>query len=121
MCKKKKHVSFTPNGFSWAPTDVICVVSTCPGTVFRLAAPPPSASLPPLPPRPPLMERMRKIKRQLSLTLGRGGGAGGGDRTLNDTVNQDVTSHSDSGNAQMRGATKAAQSKLSLSAAVAST
>ncbi|KAM7405372.1 hypothetical protein PAMP_012639 [Pampus punctatissimus] len=41
------------------------------------------------------MERMRKIKRQLSLTLGRGG-AGGGDRTLSDTINQDVTSHSDS-------------------------
>uniref|UniRef100_A0A672I9P3 Cyclin-dependent kinase 16-like n=1 Tax=Salarias fasciatus TaxID=181472 RepID=A0A672I9P3_SALFA len=41
------------------------------------------------------MERMRKIKRQLSLTLGRGG-AGGGDRTLSDTIAQDVTSHSDS-------------------------
>ncbi|XP_074500978.1 cyclin-dependent kinase 16 isoform X2 [Sebastes fasciatus] len=41
------------------------------------------------------MERMRKIKRQLSLTLGRGG-AGGGDRTLSDTINQEVTSHSDS-------------------------
>ena len=42
------------------------------------------------------MERMRKIKRQLSLTLGRGG-AGGGDRMLSDTINQEVTSHSDSG------------------------
>ncbi|XP_034027704.1 cyclin-dependent kinase 16 isoform X3 [Thalassophryne amazonica] len=41
------------------------------------------------------MERMRKIKRQLSLTLGRGG-AGGGDRTLSETIAQDVTSHSDS-------------------------
>ncbi|KAM9856074.1 cyclin-dependent kinase 16 [Aulostomus maculatus] len=41
------------------------------------------------------MERMRKIKRQLSLTLGRGG-AGGGDRTLAETINQEVTSHSDS-------------------------
>ncbi|GLD73160.1 cyclin-dependent kinase 16-like protein [Lates japonicus] len=66
-----------------------------PGVVSRLAAPPPSASRPPLPPRPPLMERMRKIKRQLSLTLGRGGG-GGGERTLGDTINQEVTSHSDS-------------------------
>lgn len=76
-------------------------VFTCPGVVSRLAAPPPSASHPPLPPRPPLMERMRKIKRQLSLTLGRGG-AGGGDRTLNDAINQDVTSHSDSGNTRVR-------------------
>ncbi|XP_029361528.1 cyclin-dependent kinase 16 [Echeneis naucrates] len=41
------------------------------------------------------MERMRKIKRQLSLTLGRGG-AGGGERALSDTINQEVTSHSDS-------------------------
>ncbi|KAJ0036520.1 hypothetical protein NQD34_005197 [Periophthalmus magnuspinnatus] len=41
------------------------------------------------------MERVRKIKRQLSLTLGRGG-AGGVDRTVSE-VNQDVTSHSDSG------------------------
>ncbi|XP_058499618.1 cyclin-dependent kinase 16-like [Solea solea] len=41
------------------------------------------------------MERMRKIKRQLSLTLGRGG-AGEGDRTVSDTINQEVTSHSDS-------------------------
>lgn len=98
-------------------TDVIDVVSTCPGAVFRLAAPPSSASLPPLPPRPPLMERMRKIKRQLSLTLGRGGGAGGGDRTLNDTVNQDVTSHSDSGNAELCGTKKVTQ----WSAAVMST
>lgn len=40
------------------------------------------------------MERVRKIKRQLSLTLGRGG-AGSGDRTLSE-ANQDVTSHSDS-------------------------
>lgn len=103
---------------SLAPTDVIFVMSTCPGAVSRLAAPPPSASLPPLPPRPPLMERMRKIKRQLSLTLGRGGGAGGGDRTLNDTVNQDVTSHSDSGNAELCGTTKATQSLI---AAVVST
>uniref|UniRef100_A0A3Q1EGX7 cyclin-dependent kinase n=1 Tax=Acanthochromis polyacanthus TaxID=80966 RepID=A0A3Q1EGX7_9TELE len=43
------------------------------------------------------MERMRKIKRQLSLTLGRGGArGGGGDRTLSDSISQDVTSHSDS-------------------------
>lgn len=41
------------------------------------------------------MERMRKIKRQLSLTLGRGG-SGGGDRTLSDTITQEATSHSDS-------------------------
>ncbi|XP_026222923.1 cyclin-dependent kinase 16 isoform X3 [Anabas testudineus] len=41
------------------------------------------------------MERMRKIKRQLSLTLGRGVG-GGGDRTLSDSISQEVTSHSDS-------------------------
>ncbi|XP_069383672.1 cyclin-dependent kinase 16 [Paralichthys olivaceus] len=41
------------------------------------------------------MERMRKIKRQLSLTLRRGG-ATGGERTLSDTINQEVTSHSDS-------------------------
>lgn len=57
------------------------------------------------------MERMRKIKRQLSLTLGRGGGTGGGDRTLNDGVSQDVTSHSDSGNATLRGSAKATQPK----------
>ncbi|XP_028265547.1 cyclin-dependent kinase 16 [Parambassis ranga] len=47
------------------------------------------------------MERMRKIKRQLSLTLGRGG-AGGGDRMLSDTITQDVTSHSDSEVASLR-------------------
>ncbi|XP_047235771.1 cyclin-dependent kinase 16 isoform X2 [Girardinichthys multiradiatus] len=41
------------------------------------------------------MERIRKLKRQLSVTLGRGG-AGGGDRTLNETNTQEVTSHSDS-------------------------
>ncbi|XP_056131509.1 cyclin-dependent kinase 16 [Lampris incognitus] len=41
------------------------------------------------------MERMRKIKRQLSLTLGRGG-AGNGDRTIDETITQEVTSHSDS-------------------------
>ncbi|KAG7220406.1 hypothetical protein INR49_018244 [Caranx melampygus] len=39
------------------------------------------------------MERMRKIKRQLSLTLGRGG-AGGGERTLGDTINQESYSSS---------------------------
>ncbi|KAL7398795.1 hypothetical protein ABVT39_015410 [Epinephelus coioides] len=88
--------------------------------VSRLAAPPPSASRPPLPPRPPLMERMRKIKRQLSLTLGRGG-AGGGDRTLSDTINQEVTSHSDSevvslrgssGSLKVRGSSSSVQSLL---------
>ncbi|XP_028308827.1 cyclin-dependent kinase 16 [Gouania willdenowi] len=43
------------------------------------------------------MERMRKIKRQLSITLGRGGAGGGAeDRPTNDSVSQDVTSHSDS-------------------------
>lgn len=42
------------------------------------------------------MERIRKLKRQLSVTLGRGG-AGGGDRALNDSNTQEVTSHSDSG------------------------
>lgn len=72
------------------------VVFTFPGVVSRVTAPPPLASRPPLPPRPPLMERIRKLKRQLSVTLGRGG-AGGGDRTLNDTGTQEVTSHSDSG------------------------
>ncbi|XP_041861028.1 cyclin-dependent kinase 16-like isoform X3 [Melanotaenia boesemani] len=41
------------------------------------------------------MEKMRKIKRQLSLTLGRGS-AGGGEKTLSDTNTQEVTSHSDS-------------------------
>uniref|UniRef100_A0A3B5MR62 mitogen-activated protein kinase n=1 Tax=Xiphophorus couchianus TaxID=32473 RepID=A0A3B5MR62_9TELE len=41
------------------------------------------------------MERIRKLKRQLSVTLGRGG-AGGGDRALNDSNTQEVTSHSDS-------------------------
>ncbi|XP_055021691.1 cyclin-dependent kinase 16 [Boleophthalmus pectinirostris] len=46
------------------------------------------------------MERVRKIKRQLSLTLGRGGAAGG-DRTVSE-VNQDVTSHSDSEVGSMR-------------------
>lgn len=61
-----------------------------------LAAPPSSAR----PPLPPLMERVRKIKRQLSLTLGRGG-AGGGDRTLSE-INQEVTSHSDSEVGSMR-------------------
>ncbi|MEQ2296318.1 hypothetical protein AMECASPLE_023625, partial [Ameca splendens] len=65
------------------------------GVVSRLTAPPPSVSRPPLPPRPPLMERIRKLKRQLSVTLGRGG-AGGGDRALNETNTQEVTSHSDS-------------------------
>ncbi|XP_075994092.1 cyclin-dependent kinase 16 isoform X2 [Genypterus blacodes] len=50
------------------------------------------------------MERMRKIKRQLSLTLGRGG-AGGGDRTLSETMAQEVTSHSDSEVGSMRGST----------------
>lgn len=82
---------------SWAVLVLTWFPSTCPGAVSRLAAPPPSASHPPPPSRPPLMERMRKIKRQLSLTLGRGG-AGGGDRMLSDTINQEVTSHSDSGN-----------------------
>ncbi|KAM3842441.1 cyclin-dependent kinase 16-like, partial [Diretmus argenteus] len=48
------------------------------------------------------MERVRKIKRQLSLTLGRGG-AGGGDRTLSETITQEVTSHSDSEVGSMRG------------------
>uniref|UniRef100_A0A3P9PC50 Cyclin dependent kinase 16 n=1 Tax=Poecilia reticulata TaxID=8081 RepID=A0A3P9PC50_POERE len=42
------------------------------------------------------MERIRKLKRQLSVTLGRGG-AGGGDQALNDSNTQEVTSHSDSG------------------------
>uniref|UniRef100_A0A3Q3G697 cyclin-dependent kinase n=1 Tax=Kryptolebias marmoratus TaxID=37003 RepID=A0A3Q3G697_KRYMA len=41
------------------------------------------------------MERVRKIKRQLSITLGRGR-PGGGDGMLNDTITQEVTSHSDS-------------------------
>ncbi|XP_014880178.1 cyclin-dependent kinase 16-like [Poecilia latipinna] len=41
------------------------------------------------------MERIRKLKRQLSVTLGRGG-AGGGDQALNDSNTQEVTSHSDS-------------------------
>ncbi|XP_015253321.1 PREDICTED: cyclin-dependent kinase 16-like [Cyprinodon variegatus] len=41
------------------------------------------------------MERIRKLKRQLSVTLRRGG-AGGGDRALNETSPQEVTSHSDS-------------------------
>nr|XP_020469394.1 cyclin-dependent kinase 16-like [Monopterus albus] len=89
------------------------------GVVSRLAAPPPSASRPPLPPRPPLMERMRKIKRQLSLTLGRGG-AGEGDRTLSDTISQEVTSHSDSevslhsssAGMNVRGSTSSVQSIL---------
>ncbi|XP_054461319.1 cyclin-dependent kinase 16 isoform X5 [Anoplopoma fimbria] len=44
------------------------------------------------------MERMRKIKRQLSFTLGRGG-----DGTLSDTINQEVTSHSDSEVVSLRG------------------
>nr|XP_033484855.1 cyclin-dependent kinase 16 [Epinephelus lanceolatus] len=66
------------------------------------------------------MERMRKIKRQLSLTLGRGG-AGGGDRTLSDTINQEVTSHSDSevvslrgssGSLKVRGSSSSVQSLL---------
>ncbi|KAM4610273.1 cyclin-dependent kinase 16 [Polymixia lowei] len=48
------------------------------------------------------MERMRKIKRQLSLTLGRGG-AGGGDRTLSETISQEVTSYSDSEVGSVRG------------------
>ncbi|XP_049608776.1 cyclin-dependent kinase 16 isoform X1 [Syngnathus scovelli] len=62
------------------------------------------------------MERMRKIKRQLSLTLGRGG-AGGGERTLSD--HQDITSHSDSeagtlrpssGGVKVRGSSSSVQS-----------
>ncbi|KAF1390972.1 hypothetical protein PFLUV_G00063680 [Perca fluviatilis] len=90
------------------------------GVVSRLAAPPPLESRPPLPPRPPLMERMRKIKRQLSLTLGRGG-AGGGDRTLSDSINQEATSHSDSevmslrgssGSLKVRGSSSSVQSLL---------
>lgn len=66
------------------------------------------------------MERMRKIKRQLSLTLGRGG-AGGGDRTLSDNNSQEVTSHSDSevvslrgssGSLKVRGSSSSVQSLL---------
>ncbi|XP_029690283.1 cyclin-dependent kinase 16 [Takifugu rubripes] len=66
------------------------------------------------------MERMRKIKRQLSLTLGRGG-AGGGDRMLNDAINPEVTSHSDSevvsvrgssGGLKVRGSSSSVQSLL---------
>ncbi|CAJ1085693.1 cyclin-dependent kinase 16 [Xyrichtys novacula] len=57
------------------------------------------------------MERMRKIKRQLSLTLGRGG-ATGGDRKLSDTVNQDVTSHSDSEVVSRRGSSSSAGLKV---------
>ncbi|XP_061643745.1 cyclin-dependent kinase 17 isoform X3 [Phyllopteryx taeniolatus] len=62
------------------------------------------------------MERMRKIKRQLSLTLGRGG-AGGGERTLSD--HQEITSHSDSeagalrpssGGVKVRGSSSSVQS-----------
>ncbi|XP_019205429.1 cyclin-dependent kinase 16 isoform X1 [Oreochromis niloticus] len=62
---------------------------------LQAGSPAPLGVTSPSPPRPPLMERMRKIKRQLSLTLGRGG-SGGGDRTLSDTITQEATSHSDS-------------------------
>ncbi|XP_041655761.1 cyclin-dependent kinase 16 [Cheilinus undulatus] len=57
------------------------------------------------------MERMRKIKRQLSLTLGRGG-AGGGDRMLSDTNNQEVTSHSDSEVVSRRGSSSSSGLKV---------
>ncbi|XP_077937101.1 cyclin-dependent kinase 16 isoform X3 [Gasterosteus aculeatus] len=61
------------------------------------------------------MERMRKIKRQLSFTLGRGGAVG------RDTINQEVTSHSDSevsslhsssGGLKVRGSSSSVQSLL---------
>ncbi|KAM6982123.1 cyclin-dependent kinase 16 [Tautogolabrus adspersus] len=57
------------------------------------------------------MERMRKIKRQLSLTLGRGG-AGGGDSIMGDTTNQEVTSHSDSEVVSRRGSSSSSSLKV---------
>lgn len=58
---------------------------------LTVAAPPPPSSLPPI---PPLMDRMRKIKRQLSLTLR---GSNSGDKTLSETISsQDTGAHSDS-------------------------
>ncbi|XP_065817430.1 cyclin-dependent kinase 16 [Labrus bergylta] len=57
------------------------------------------------------MERMRKIKRQLSLTLGRGGAAGG-DSIMGDTINQEVTSHSDSEVVSRRGSSSSSSLKV---------
>lgn len=57
-----------------------------------MAAPPSSSTRPPL---PPLMERVRKIKRQLSMTL-RGGNSG--DKNMTESISsQDTGAHSDSG------------------------
>lgn len=61
---------------------------------WTVAAPPSSSTRPPL---PPLMERVRKIKRQLSMTL-RGGNSG--DKTMTESISsQDAGAHSDSGTA----------------------
>ncbi|KAM3617591.1 uncharacterized protein V6R79_008545 [Siganus canaliculatus] len=65
------------------------------------------------------MERMRKIKRQLSLTLGRGG-TRGGDRTLSDTTNQEVMSHSDSEVASVRASSGCVKVRGSSSSSVQS-
>lgn len=63
-------------------------------TAPTVAAPSSSSSQPPL---PPLMERVRKIKRQLSMTL-RGGNSG--DKNMTESISsQDTGAHSDSGTA----------------------
>ncbi|GAA6076136.1 cyclin-dependent kinase 16 isoform X1 [Tachysurus ichikawai] len=64
---------------------------TCLATAPTVAAPSSSSSQPPL---PPLMERVRKIKRQLSMTL-RGGNSG--DKNMTESISsQDTGAHSDS-------------------------
>ncbi|XP_056277999.1 cyclin-dependent kinase 16 [Pseudoliparis swirei] len=60
------------------------------------------------------MERMRKIKRELSFTLGRGG-AGGRGRTPSATANEEVKSHSDSEVASLRGSAGCLKARASSS------
>ncbi|TTB56405.1 Cyclin-dependent kinase 16 [Bagarius yarrelli] len=81
----------------------------------RTVAAPPSSSRPPL---PPLMERVRKIKRQLSMTL-RGGNSG--DKSMTESAcSQDTGAHSDSeampdgGSATLRGSVRGAGGSFSM-------
>lgn len=80
-------------GYAYKLTSGYVCVCVC---VFQgnrtVAALPSSSSRPPL---PPLMERVRKIKRQLSMTL-RGGNSS--DKNLTESISsQDTGAHSDSG------------------------
>ncbi|KAK3565959.1 hypothetical protein QTP86_023367 [Hemibagrus guttatus] len=82
---------------------------------------PPVAALPSSstqPPLPPLMERVRKIKRQLSMTL-RGGNSG--DKNMTESISsQDTGAHSDSeampggGSATLRGSVRGAGGSFSM-------